>query len=200
MKLRTYIWRWLGAAFSHALGVIDLWAGLGGAVVAGIAHFLPQEQAAELNSLAWQVPLWALGVVMLVRIVLAPYWLYRDLDSDYSTLKGRITTHDQLEGALTRLADIWEAGTTLRNVLSEKNPPSLDDVAEVAALEEQIYENVGIVSRSQVGLFRTINQFDVTQHAVAFQRHTFLLHFSERLRRLKPFIENHQPERVIAPR
>ena len=88
MKLRTYIWRWLGAAFSHALGVIDLWAGLGGAVVAGIAHFLPQEQAAELNSLAWQVPLWALGVVMLVRIVLAPYWLYRDLDSDYSDLKG----------------------------------------------------------------------------------------------------------------
>ena len=75
--MRSFYWRWLKTSFRHSLGPIDLWTGLAASILGVAAHFLPDGEAA-ITALAWQVPLWALGLVMLVRLILAPYWMWKE--------------------------------------------------------------------------------------------------------------------------
>lgn len=73
---RLYIKQWLSSALSQSIGAADLWSSIAGAVLAVIVHFFPESESA-VNALLWQVPLWALASVLLARLVVAPYWLWR---------------------------------------------------------------------------------------------------------------------------
>lgn len=76
-----FYWRWLKTAVRHSLGPIDLWTGIIASILAVAAHFLPGGEAVVF-ALAWQVPLWAFGLVIVVRLLLAPYWMWLDDETD----------------------------------------------------------------------------------------------------------------------
>lgn len=71
-----YYWRVLRLAFTHSLGAIDLWTGLGSGALGVLDHGLPQ--ARLMTEFAWQIPLWALAAVMGLRLILAPYWAAKE--------------------------------------------------------------------------------------------------------------------------
>ncbi len=64
-------------------------------IVAGLViHYVPKLQA-SVDRLLWQVPLIALGAVSFYRLLMSPYWVYRDRDKEAK----------QLELALKQLTD-----------------------------------------------------------------------------------------------
>ena len=71
--MRAFYGRWLKTAFTHSLVAIDLWAGVAGALLAVVDHFLPDRQL--VTALTWQIPIWALAAVVLARLLLAPFWM-----------------------------------------------------------------------------------------------------------------------------
>jgi hypothetical protein len=93
--MRTYYLRLIKTAFSRSLGQIDLWTGAFASILGLVDHYLPQ--ANIMTSYAWMIPVWALALVMLVRLLLAPYWMWKGdrAESDaqaqeIADLKGRL--------------------------------------------------------------------------------------------------------------
>jgi hypothetical protein len=85
MRARSFYWRWLRTAFRHSLGPIDLWTGIAAAGLAIIDHYIPERQL--MSALAWQIPIWALPAIMLVRLLVAPYWMNQEDNATIASLK-----------------------------------------------------------------------------------------------------------------
>jgi hypothetical protein len=88
--MRGYYGRLLKAAFWHSLGPIDLWSGLVGLIAPALLHYRP-ELGSVVNAYLWQVPFWIAGAVVVVRILLAPYWLARDDAERIARLNGEMS-------------------------------------------------------------------------------------------------------------
>ena len=71
-----YYRRWLHTAFCHSVGVVDLCSGLVGSALGVWDHYQPG--AGIMTAYGWQVPILALAAVMAVRLLLAPYWMWRE--------------------------------------------------------------------------------------------------------------------------
>ena len=71
--MRAYYWRWVKTAFTHSVGVVDLWTGLLTALAGVIDHYWPQGQI--MTAYGWQIAVWALAAVMFLRLLMAPYWM-----------------------------------------------------------------------------------------------------------------------------
>jgi hypothetical protein len=69
----TFYLRWVKTALWHSPGAIDLWAGIAGAVLGIIDHYVPARGL--MTAFGWQVPIWAAGIVLIARFVAAPYWM-----------------------------------------------------------------------------------------------------------------------------
>jgi len=76
---RDFYRRWLKEAFGHAFGIAEVLATILGLIVPLTLKFLPSSQGAALD-LIWEIPLAVFGTVATVRFLLAPYWLYLDLE------------------------------------------------------------------------------------------------------------------------
>src|SRR6476646_1117919 len=72
----AFYWRWLKTAFRHSLGAIDLWTGLAGSVLGLIDHFWPDMRL--MTAYGWQIPVWGLVSIMMMRLLLAPYWMWQE--------------------------------------------------------------------------------------------------------------------------
>ncbi len=90
LRLRDYVRLWARTAFSHAIGPIDLWSGVGGALLTAIGHLFPRLEG-TVNSLLWQVPLWAAGAIVVVRLCASPYWIWRDQRQEIVGLQQRLS-------------------------------------------------------------------------------------------------------------
>jgi hypothetical protein len=73
----TFYGKWLWVAFSKSLGIADLIASVIAAIAAVVVHYTPQAQRV-MTDLAWQIPIWSLAAVALVRFLFAPYWIWRE--------------------------------------------------------------------------------------------------------------------------
>lgn len=108
MRKRTFYAEWLRRAFGQSINKGDYFSSVAGSVVTVITHYLSPDAAHSLSALAWQVPLWGLAAAMALRLVLAPYELWKEQ-------KGR--------------AENAEALPKGRRVLSEANRQALRDTA-----------------------------------------------------------------------
>lgn len=72
----SYFWRWLKTAILRSLGPIDLWIGLTTACLVVVDHYWPAKQI--MTAYAWQIPIFGLAAAMLVRLLLAPYWMAQE--------------------------------------------------------------------------------------------------------------------------
>jgi hypothetical protein len=69
--------RWLYVAFRHSWSVADTLASLLGLAIPAIIHMSPRLES-RMAPLAWQIPLSVLTLLALARLVLAPYWIYKE--------------------------------------------------------------------------------------------------------------------------
>jgi hypothetical protein len=84
-RMRQFYWKWLKTALSHSLGIADLCSSTAGAICGVLVHYVPESQSLVTN-LTWQIPLWTLGAIVVVRMLLAPYWMFSALKHVEDTL------------------------------------------------------------------------------------------------------------------
>lgn len=84
----NYYLRVIKAAFTHAVGPLDLWTGLITAVLGVVDHLLPEPHL--MAAYAWQIPIWTLAAVMAVRLLLAPFWLAQEAAAKTAALEAAV--------------------------------------------------------------------------------------------------------------
>lgn len=75
--------RWLTVAIGHAFGPADALAGALGMAVPAIIAVYPG-LSGSLADLTWQLPLGIFVALLMVRAILAPFWIYRNLEEQYA--------------------------------------------------------------------------------------------------------------------
>jgi hypothetical protein len=84
---QQFYWRWAKTTFEHPWSItekIGTVLALGLPLFAWLAskwHWLPVIPEPVLSPLMWQVPLGMLAILILIRIIPAPYWIYRERHS-----------------------------------------------------------------------------------------------------------------------
>lgn len=106
--------RWIKTTFRHSIGLIDLWTGLGAAMLGLADHYLPHAQL--MTNYGWKIFIWALAAVIIVRLILAPYWIFDEDRKQISALKKLID--DKEEEKQRKIEALWalrKDGVKLRN-------------------------------------------------------------------------------------
>jgi hypothetical protein len=153
MRARSYYRRWAATAFLHSIGPIDLWAGLGGAGLAAIDHFMPERQL--VNTLAWQAPLWAALAVVLFRIVAAPFWMAKEDAEKVTALEAKIASKEERQRLREALGSFLIEGRQLQERCSYQNqdPPNAEADAWAGRVETFLGDNLdsGHIARFRDG-------------------------------------------------
>lgn len=76
-------------AWKHTLGNADLLSSGVGAGLAIIVHFFPKAAPAVTASL-WEIPIWALASVAVMRLCCAPYWIWKTSEKEIKNLKDQV--------------------------------------------------------------------------------------------------------------
>jgi hypothetical protein len=91
-----FYWRWVWRVFNikSTFGVADGVAGAISIVGPAVVFFWPDPDSASakeiMDNLLWQIPLGTLGLLFLARVILAPYWLYRESQREIQMLQAKI--------------------------------------------------------------------------------------------------------------
>jgi hypothetical protein len=100
--MRAFYRELVKRAFSQSIGPIDLWTGLAGAALGIVDHYWPAGQI--MSAYAWQIPIYALAAVMVVRLILSPYWIAKEnvarltkLENELAVLKNEYAHSLRLE-------------------------------------------------------------------------------------------------------
>jgi hypothetical protein len=111
--MRNYIKRWLSVALWHSVGPIDLWTGIASLCLGVADHALPKMQL--VTKFGWQLPLWMIAGIIIVRLVLSPYWITKEDTENIEKLKvilgldrRRIAIKDKLGKGLETLINFMK--------------------------------------------------------------------------------------------
>ena len=140
--------RLLAVAFKHSYGVADAIVFFTAIAVGVAGRYFPIQMSAVSNLLGWQIPFMALGLVFAVRLVLAPYWLYRERDRQAAEFGNQLATLSVSQSTRAKLLDLWLAGDRLFhlcNDVSNRDPLPTEQVnqwiADVEAFIKERFPN-----------------------------------------------------------
>ncbi len=109
----------------------------------------------------------------------------------------RLIIYGRRENALVKLGETWERATHLLNDLARNPILSSDDCKKICEIEDEIYGSVEVISPGEVSTFRTLGTINPSKHPPKYQEalrgDRTLLILSERLRRVREFIDKHSP-------
>src|SRR5438445_9752877 len=69
---------WLKVAITHAWSVAEIVGFALVLLIPLVPRVFPKMQESNLAPLAWKIPLGVLATVGFIRLLCAPYWIYRD--------------------------------------------------------------------------------------------------------------------------
>jgi uncharacterized membrane protein len=136
--MRDYFWRWLKTAFTHSLGPIDLWTGMAVAALGILDHYWPQAQI--MTAYGWQIPIWVLAAVMLVRLLCAPYWMAQEDAAKLAKAEADRQTRDGKKALRDRLAQFLDAGTKLMTRCRNPQEPKVPLIQAIADWQKEVAE------------------------------------------------------------
>lgn len=92
--MRKFYWEWFNRSLSGAWGILGVFSTITGIFLAAIADVRPQWASPilidKLNSLGgWKVPMILFSSVFVIRLVLTPYWIYKEQRDKIQALEGR---------------------------------------------------------------------------------------------------------------
>ena len=100
--------QWLRTAFWHPLGVAITVAGVLAVVGAAITRYFPSVTE-TVGQLVWQAPLGIFVVLLPIRLLLAPFWISRDLWDSRQALEQRSIHAVDISKGLPKLAFVQQA-------------------------------------------------------------------------------------------
>jgi hypothetical protein len=127
-----FIRRWFKTALRHSVGVADLVSSTVAAAGAVITHYAPQ--ATEIwQEWAWQIPVWVLCGIVVVRLALAPYWIWQE-DQEKIAIQAKQLNYDARRlGIKNRLGKAITDGRIYSDLCRR---PGLDNAALMQRSDE----------------------------------------------------------------
>jgi hypothetical protein len=90
--MEPYFWRWIKTALWRAPSAVDFWSGTISAALGYAAHF--SKWVAEfMNDLAYEIPLWVVAGIVLVRLVAAPFEIAKADATKIRELEQKLAAH-----------------------------------------------------------------------------------------------------------
>lgn len=131
---RQFYWLWLKVAITHAWSVAEI-VGFALVLLVPLVPFLfPKMQESSLAPLAWQIPLGVLAAVGFVRLLCAPYWIYRD----------RHHSATDRESAL--LADLSRRNETITALTKPKHTPAEQHDYDKLKKALEMFKETGLIA------------------------------------------------------
>ncbi len=109
---RGFYGRWLKTSL-RALGPVDLLSGLAGSVVGVADHYFPTLKLME--NLGWQIFVWALAVIVVVRLILAPYWMAKEDATKIASLETQLDEKRRRQAIADALGQVFQECQQLFN-------------------------------------------------------------------------------------
>jgi hypothetical protein len=81
-----FYWQWISKAFRHSISRVDGIAFFLGIFIPFLIRYYPGMEQ-KLQALIWQIPLSIFVIIVIVRLLLAPYWLYKEKQQEIINLK-----------------------------------------------------------------------------------------------------------------
>jgi len=88
-KTKPYYLQWICVAFSHGLGISDLVGAVIGLIVYFAYEFFGTMMVGNIDINLW-VLIGVLGGIVLVRLILAPYWIYKGQENTIVQLSQKL--------------------------------------------------------------------------------------------------------------
>lgn len=197
---RQFAWLWAKRAFRGQVLRAELVAGLLSLVAVPVGLWVFPEQGGAMN---W-VPLLLFGGAFLATLVFgfltAPYWLYRDLETEKNGLAAKLDNREARQKAVARLWYLRAEGVGHRNKAIE---PS-DEAAWIKDFEDwrsRVLADAGVISLNLQAWLTTLDRVrpgpNLPQH-VSSAHSTCRGNMSELLFRLQEFLEAEMLRRDIA--
>ena len=95
MGALCFWWRCIRAAFRHSLGSADAAIMLTSILAGGAADLFGVDIPVNVGS--WQFAAGVLGLVVLVRLAIAPYWAWQEVREERDRLKAREMTQEKVD-------------------------------------------------------------------------------------------------------
>ena len=186
----SYFWRWLRTAFTHSIGLVDLVSGFAGAAVALVTHFAPA-WAPTVSALSWQIPIWAALAVIVVRLVLAPYWMHQEDAVKMGQLEDLRLTQDRRRAIRNRLGEFMDRGRELADLAAKQDlpPPETEGNKWLQDLT-QFLDNTDGLGPAYVARLNNSNGLPVMHSSIISEPHRKIsLGLRFRLARLEQFLQ-----------
>lgn len=187
--MRAYYLRLAKTAFSRSIGPIDLWTGLVVALLGLVDHYWPQGEL--MMTYGWEIPIWALAAVMLVRISLAPFWMSAEDTAKIETLSNALDNKRARQAALNDLWKLRRKGVELRNQHIElAGIPDWENDFKV--WQSEVFAAAEIASvhlRNHLEILNEVSRPPDNVNPVSKYHFRLLSHMSEMLRRMEKYLE-----------
>ena len=120
--------------------------------------------------LAWLIPLIAFAVLGALRLILAPYWIYREAEERARSLAGQVSTVEKTQDVRESLGQLLKEGNEIAGRCITESLPVPNDWANKWAaktetfLRERIGESYVIRFRSSSGLPVAVSNIQSAEH------------------------------------
>ena len=190
----------LRKVFRKSVDTTDAVLLVGGAL---LAAFLELALGIEVivNLPWWAVTLSVLGLVMLVRLLLAPYWIYVDFRKRNEGLSKTLDALETRESVRLGLARLRKKGVTIRNTglkLTKKSEVP-NWVRDADRWEKRVIKKIKEINRADAELFSTLDwvQFPEFKNTLSDGHHDTLRAMSQRLILLRELVVNYSRQAPI---
>jgi hypothetical protein len=142
----------------------------------------------------------SIWLVILV-LVMTPFRLWREVDELNEDLHRRLDEREKRRKALGELGKVWEDATHYLNDVVQGRTIGTAEIDKLTAFEQAIYDQVDVISPGETSMFRTIGSYNVKKHPAEYHPEFWsgdkrLVIFSERLLRVRRFLNKHTPPLV----
>ena len=146
-RQKPYYLRWLFVAFTHSFGISDLV----GAIIGLIIYFVSEAFSTPTVDVNLWIVVGIFGGIVLVRLILAPCWIYREDGKEVSKVKQE---KEELERKLDDRAKkkeirqmlgsfMEECRELMTKCVNEKDPPEKETEDLISRLQSYLNDNLG---------------------------------------------------------
>jgi len=191
MEWRDFRQAWVRRTFSGTLGKAQAATAILAFCLAVLSIFW--QPAGEM--LSW-LPAICFGAIfvglLLYGFLRAPFSLFQDMEKERDVLSEDLTKANCLENLLVELAQLRREGVSLRNDLMKRDALNESDRAALMNWQNEVIGKIRQTSKSQAEAFGTLDLIMIGPTLPEYiRRHDMLVHHSERLQRLKDFIDRY---------
>jgi len=129
--MSSFFCKWFQVAFVRSLGIADAISSVVGIAGAAYVHYKPGA-GTVVSELIWQIPLGAFAVTVFVRLVMAPYWIWKEQEETIIQLRSQLGERQSRQAVRDALTQPYRVGQELmhRDIQNNEDYRQLEEEFE----------------------------------------------------------------------